>query len=101
MKVLVAEDDAMSRTLLSRTLQRVGYEIIAVEDGVEALAELMKEDATRLALSRLDDAAEGWGRGLPSSPAACRNRSLIVRAHGVLKALGNLAEHPSIHPRTP
>ena len=65
MKVLVAEDDAMSRTLLSRTLQRVGYEIIAVEDGVEALAELMKEDAPRLALSRLDDAAEGWGRGLP------------------------------------
>jgi CheY-like chemotaxis protein len=50
MKVLVAEDDAMSRTLLSRTLQRVGYEIIAVEDGVEALAELMKEDAPRLAL---------------------------------------------------
>jgi CheY-like chemotaxis protein len=33
MKVLVADDDAISRTLLSRTLQRAGYEMIAVENG--------------------------------------------------------------------
>ena len=33
MKILVAEDDAMSRTLLSRTLQRAGYEIIAADNG--------------------------------------------------------------------
>jgi two-component system cell cycle response regulator len=50
MKVLVAEDDAISRTLLSHTLFRAGYETIAVENGEEALAELKKEDAPRLAL---------------------------------------------------
>jgi two-component system, cell cycle response regulator len=49
MKVLVAEDDAISRTLLSHTLFRAGYKTIAV-DGQEALAELMKKDAPRLAL---------------------------------------------------
>ncbi len=50
MKILVAEDDALSRTLLQRTLQRAGYEVEAVEDGCRALAELSKEDPPRLAL---------------------------------------------------
>ncbi len=50
MKILVAEDDALSRTLLQRTLQRAGYEVIAVEDGCRALAELCREDPPRLAL---------------------------------------------------
>jgi len=50
MRILVAEDDAISRTLLERTLQRAGYDVIAVEDGARALAELAKQDAPRLAL---------------------------------------------------
>jgi len=50
MRILVAEDDAISRALLGRTLQRAGYEVIAVEDGAKAIAELVKQDAPRLAL---------------------------------------------------
>ena len=50
MKILLAEDDALSRVLLQRTLQRSGYEVAAVEDGCRALAELSKEDPPRLAL---------------------------------------------------
>ncbi len=50
MKILLAEDDALSRTLLQRTLQRAGYEVAAVEDGRQALVELSKEDPPRLAL---------------------------------------------------
>jgi len=50
MRIIVAEDDAISRTLLERTLQRAGYEVIAVENGAQAIAELVKEDAPRLAL---------------------------------------------------
>lgn len=50
MKILLAEDDAISRMLLQRTLQRAGYEVAAVEDGSQALAELSKEDPPRLAL---------------------------------------------------
>lgn len=50
MKVLIAEDDALSRTLLERTLQRAGYEVTCVENGVGALQELEKENAPRLAL---------------------------------------------------
>src|SRR5258707_13374384 len=50
MRILVAEDDAISRTLLERTLQRAGYEVISVENGAKAIAELVKQDAARLAL---------------------------------------------------
>jgi two-component system cell cycle response regulator len=50
MRILVAEDDAISRTLLERTLQRTGYAVISVENGAQAIAELGKQDAPRLAL---------------------------------------------------
>jgi two-component system cell cycle response regulator len=50
MRILIAEDDAISRTLLERTLQRAGYAVIAVENGAQAIAELIKQDAPRLAL---------------------------------------------------
>jgi len=50
MRIIIAEDDAISRTLLEGTLQRAGYEVIAVENGAKAFAELVKHDAPRLAL---------------------------------------------------
>jgi two-component system, cell cycle response regulator len=65
MKVLVAEDDATSRTLLSRTLLRAAYEVAAVENGEEALTALMKEEAPRLAL--LD-----WVMPLKDGVEVCR-----------------------------
>jgi len=50
MRILVAEDDAISRALLERTLQRAGYSVTSVENGAQAMAELIKQDAPRLAL---------------------------------------------------
>ncbi len=50
MRILIAEDDTLSRMLLERTLQRAGYQVTAVEDGTRALEELTKEDPPRLAL---------------------------------------------------
>src|SRR5260370_42069293 len=50
MRILIAEDDSLSRTLLERTLQRAGYEVSATEDGARALQELDKEDPPRHAL---------------------------------------------------
>ena len=50
MKILIAEDDAMSRRLLEKTLQREGYEVTAVGDGKLALQQLSLPDGPRLAL---------------------------------------------------
>jgi two-component system cell cycle response regulator len=50
MKILIADDDAMSRRLLEKTLQREGYEVSAVGNGLVALQQLSLPDGPRLAL---------------------------------------------------
>ncbi len=50
MKVLIAEDDAISRRLLEATLVRLGYEVTTTVDGASALEELTSENAPRLAV---------------------------------------------------
>lgn len=50
MKILIAEDDDMSRQLLEARLSEWGYEVIPVVDGDEAWAILQKEDTPRLAV---------------------------------------------------
>lgn len=50
MKILIADDDEMSRRLLEKTLEREGYEVIAVANGRLALQQLSLPDGARLAL---------------------------------------------------
>jgi phosphoserine phosphatase RsbU/P len=48
MKILIAEDDVVSRRVLEVTLARWGYDCISVADGAEAWRELQREQAPRL-----------------------------------------------------
>jgi two-component system cell cycle response regulator len=50
MRILVADDDPVSRHMMQGMLQRSGYEVIVAVDGVAACEELAKPDAPRLAL---------------------------------------------------
>ncbi len=50
MKILIAEDDAVSRHLLENLLAKGGYQVVAVEDGASAWQLLQAPDAPRLAL---------------------------------------------------
>jgi len=65
LKILIADDEALSRRLLERTLERAGYEVIAVENGKQALEQLYKLEGPRLAL--LD-----WVMPEFDGPAVCR-----------------------------
>jgi len=65
LKILIADDEALSRRLLESTLERSGYEVIAVEDGKQALDQLCKPGAPRLAL--LD-----WVMPELDGPGVCR-----------------------------
>jgi two-component system cell cycle response regulator len=49
-KILIADDDKMSRRLLQKTLEREGYEVISVDNGRLALQQLSSPDGPRLAL---------------------------------------------------
>jgi len=50
MKILIADDESVSRRMLQSMLEKWGYNAIAVEDGDEAWRELKSSDAPRLAL---------------------------------------------------
>jgi diguanylate cyclase (GGDEF)-like protein len=65
MKILIADDDPLSRRLLEKTLERAGYEVIAVSDGRQAVKSLSATDPPRLAL--LD-----WMMPELDGPGVCR-----------------------------
>ncbi|MBA2340803.1 MAG: response regulator, partial [Pyrinomonadaceae bacterium] len=50
MRILIAEDDAVSRRMLQATLNSWGYEVIIVHNGIDALDALEREDAPSLAV---------------------------------------------------
>jgi diguanylate cyclase (GGDEF)-like protein len=49
-RILIAEDDAVTRRLLEKTLEHAGYEVVGVENGRKALDCLSSIDGPRLAL---------------------------------------------------
>lgn len=49
-RVLIADDDRLSRRLLQTTLEKGGYEVVSVEDGISATRLLCQRDGPRLAL---------------------------------------------------
>jgi two-component system, cell cycle response regulator len=65
LKILIADDEAISRRLLEKTLERAGYEVLAVENGRLAVEQLNRTDGPRLAL--LD-----WVMPELDGPGVCR-----------------------------
>lgn len=51
MKILIAEDEPVSRRLLETNLTKWGYEVVVTQDGLEALQELQKPDAPKLIIT--------------------------------------------------
>jgi diguanylate cyclase (GGDEF)-like protein len=49
-RILIADDDALSRRMLETTLQRLGHDVVTVEDGSAALTVLLSEDGPRMAV---------------------------------------------------
>jgi sigma-B regulation protein RsbU (phosphoserine phosphatase) len=49
-RVLIAEDDAVSRRLLEATLTKWGYEVVVTTDGLQALEVLSQPEAPSLAI---------------------------------------------------
>jgi two-component system cell cycle response regulator len=65
MRIVIADDDALSRRLTQRTLERAGYDVIAVENGCLAVDQLSRAGGPRLAL--LD-----WLMPELDGPSVCR-----------------------------
>jgi len=65
MRILIADDDAVSLRLLEKTLHRAGYEVIAVNNGRRAADQLRTDDGPKIAL--LD-----WIMPELDGPGVCR-----------------------------
>ncbi len=65
MKILLADDNAVSRKLLQRMLERSGFEVVCVDNGQDALDCLREPDGPRLAI--LD-----WVMPVKDGPCVCR-----------------------------
>jgi two-component system cell cycle response regulator len=65
MRIVIADDDAVSRRLTQRTLERAGYEVVAVENGCLAAECLFHAEGPRIAL--LD-----WVMPGLDGPGVCR-----------------------------
>jgi DNA-binding response OmpR family regulator len=50
MRILIAEDDGTSRTMLALVLKKVGHDVVAAADGTEAWRVLQEPDAPRVAI---------------------------------------------------
>lgn len=50
MRILIADDDFISRTMLASLLKKFGYEVVEKGDGLSAWEELQKPDAPQLAI---------------------------------------------------
>lgn len=65
MRILIADDDAISRRMMGMMLQKMGYEVDCAENGQDALERLLDQDGPRMAL--LD-----WMMPEIDGPEVCR-----------------------------
>lgn len=71
-RILIAEDDPVSRTVLDRTLRGWGHEVVVTKSGSEAWDALLDDDAPRLAI--LD-----WMMPGLEGPEVCRRVRALAR----------------------
>lgn len=84
-KVLVVEDNEMNRDMLSRRLQRRGYEVIVSVDGEEGVAKA-QSDSPDIILMDMDlPVLDGWAatRKLKSSPDTQSIPVIALTAHAM------------------
>jgi CheY-like chemotaxis protein len=84
-KILLVEDNEMNRDMLSRRLQRRGYEVLTAVDGESGLA-LTKSEAPALVLMDMSlPGIDGWEatRQLKADPATRAIPVIALTAHAM------------------
>ncbi|MCH7475555.1 MAG: response regulator [Gemmatimonadetes bacterium] len=77
MKILIAEDDSVTRLYLKATLEKLGYEVLEAEDGKQALEIHRRERVRVVVLDWLMPKLDGleFCRRIRAAPARGRERS--------------------------
>jgi len=93
-KILLVEDNEMNRDMLSRRLQRRGYEVVTAVDGETGLAMTRTESPALVLMDMSLPGVDGWEatRQLKADPATRAIPVIALTAHAMAgdreKALG-------------
>lgn len=88
MRILLADDDRVSRLLMQRTLEKFGYEVLLAEDGRAAAEILSRGDGPRLALV-------DWMMPQLDGPGLCRELRVSQRDGSYVYILLLTSKHNS------
>ena len=84
-KLLLVEDNEMNRDMLSRRLQRRGYEVIMAVDGEEGIKMARSESPDLILMDMSLPVLDGWEatRRLKSDPSTRSIPVLALTAHAI------------------
>jgi CheY-like chemotaxis protein len=84
-KILLVEDNEMNRDMLSRRLQKRGYEVIIAVDGQQGVALAQEEAPALIVMDMSLPVLDGWEatRQLKSAPATRAIPIIALTAHAM------------------
>ena len=84
-KILLVEDNEMNRDMLSRRLERKGYEVVIAVDGGEGLAKARSESPVLILMDMSLPVVDGWEatRQLKADPATSAIPIIGLTAHAM------------------
>jgi CheY-like chemotaxis protein len=84
-RILLVEDNEMNRDMLSRRLERKGYEIVLAVDGAEGLAKARSEAPDLILMDMSLPVLDGWEatRQLKADPATQAIPVIALTAHAM------------------
>lgn len=84
-KVLIVEDNEMNRDMLSRRLERKGYEVVMAVDGAEGVDKAGSENPDIILMDMSLPVLDGWEatRRVKANPATARIPVIALTAHAM------------------
>ena len=84
-KILLVEDNEMNRDMLSRRLQRRGYEVVIAIDGQDGVTKAQAEAPALILMDMSLPVLDGWeaSRQLKAAPATGRIPIIALTAHAM------------------
>jgi CheY-like chemotaxis protein len=84
-KLLLVEDNEMNRDMLSRRLQRRGYDVVVAVDGEQGVALARREAPALILMDMSLPALDGWGatRQIKADPATRAIPVIALTAHAM------------------
>ena len=84
-KILLVEDNEMNRDMLSRRLQKIGYEVVLAIDGEEGMAKAQSELPALILMDMSLPGIDGWEatRRLKAAPRSQKIPVIALTAHAM------------------